>query len=68
MTTGESLVSSSLYDAGAWFNTGLGDPHSHDAQIGFIPCGYTEDLFRDCLKEKTENLFDDIESRKRSSV
>ena len=32
-TTGRGLLSSSLYDAVAWFSTGLGDHHSHDAQI-----------------------------------
>jgi choline dehydrogenase-like flavoprotein len=42
LATGESLVSSSLYDAVAFCSTGLGDEHSHDAQIalyasGFIP-------------------------------
>ena len=35
-TTGRGLVSSSLYDACAWFSTGLGDHHTHDAQIGFF--------------------------------
>ena len=39
-TTGHGLVSSSLYDACAWFSTGLGDHHTHDAQIGFFICGY----------------------------
>ena len=34
-TTGSGLISSSLYDAAAWFSTGLGDPHTHDAQIAF---------------------------------
>jgi hypothetical protein len=34
-TTGNDLVSSSLYEACAWFSTGLGD--DHDAQIGFLP-------------------------------
>jgi choline dehydrogenase-like flavoprotein len=42
--TGSSLVSSSLYDGVAFYSTGLGDAHSHDAQIGFIPCGYDADL------------------------
>ena len=37
--------SSSLYEACAWFSTGLGDHHSHDAQIGFIPCGFTAELW-----------------------
>ena len=35
-TTGRGFVSSSLYDACAWFSTGLGDHHTHDAQIGFF--------------------------------
>ena len=34
-TTGSGLISSSLYDAAAWFSTGLGDAHTHDAQIAF---------------------------------
>lgn len=42
--TGSSLVSSSLYDGISFFSTGLGDDHTHDGQIGFIPCGYDEDL------------------------
>ena len=45
LKTGNSLISSSLYDGIAFYSTGLGDGHSHDAQIGFIPCGYNEDLF-----------------------
>ncbi len=45
LDTGDSLIASSLYDGIAFYSTGLGDAHSHDAQIGFIPCGYNEDLF-----------------------
>ena len=44
-TTGRGLVSSSLYEACAWFSTGLGDHHTHDAQIGFFPCGYNPDIW-----------------------
>ena len=34
-TTGRGLVSSSMYDAGAFFSTGLGDDaHTHDGQLG----------------------------------
>src|SRR5215472_18329326 len=40
VTTGSSLVSSSLYDACAWYSTGLGDDHTHDAQLGLFACGY----------------------------
>jgi len=42
--TGSSLVSSSLYDGISFFSTGLGDDFTHDAQIGFIPNGYNEDV------------------------
>ena len=45
-TTGHGLVSSSLYEACAWFSTGLGDDHTHDAQIGFFVCGYNDDIWR----------------------
>lgn len=42
--TGSSLVSSSLYDGVCFFSTGLGDDFTHDAQIGFIPNGFNEDV------------------------
>ena len=48
-TTGHGLVSSSLYEACAWFSTGLGDLHTHDAQIAYFPCGYNADIWRGCL-------------------
>ncbi len=62
-TTGCGLVSSSLYDACAWFSTGLGDYHSHDAQIGFVPCGYTTELWHSCLNVDTAQYFDDASRR-----
>ena len=58
-TTGRGLVSSSLYDACAWFSTGLGDDHTHDAQLGFFICGYNEDIWRTCLKVDPTTYFDD---------
>lgn len=42
--TGSSLVSSSLYDGVCFFSTGLGDDFTHDAQIGFIPHAFNEDV------------------------
>ena len=62
-TTGRGLSSSSLYDACAWFSTGLGDQHSHDAQIGFIACGYNYDLWHSCLNIDTSQYFDDASKR-----
>lgn len=62
-TTGSGLAASSLYEAGAWFSTGLGDEHSHDAQIAFIPCGYNYDLWHGCLNVDTSLYFDDPFSR-----
>lgn len=58
--TGQSLVSSSLYDAVAFFSTGLGDSHSNDAQIGFFATGYnanSEKLYRVDMSR----YFDDVE-------
>jgi len=62
-TTGSGLAASSLYEAAAWFSTGLGDEHSHDAQIAFIPCGYNYDLWHHCLNIDTNLYFDDALSR-----
>lgn len=58
-TTGHGLVSSSLYEASAWYSTGLGDDHTHDAQIGFFICGYNDDIWRRCLRVDPSEYFDD---------
>ena len=58
-TTGNGLVSSSLYEACAWFSTGLGDDHTHDAQIGFFACGYNPDMWKALLRVDTDEYFDD---------
>jgi choline dehydrogenase len=62
-TTGHSLISSSLYDAAAWYSTGLGDAHSHDAQIAFFACGYNDDLWQRCLCVDVNQYFDDASKR-----
>ena len=59
VSTGRSLVSSSLYDAGLWYSTGLGDEHTHDAQIGFLVCGYTPELWRALFRIDPEEYFQD---------
>jgi choline dehydrogenase len=63
VTTGRSLVSSSLYDAALWYSTGLGDEHTHDAQIGFLVCGYTADLWRGLFRVDPDEYFDDASKR-----
>ena len=63
VTTGRSLVSSSLYDAALWYSTGMGDEHTHDAQIGFLACGYTADLWRDLFRVDPDDFFDDPAER-----
>jgi choline dehydrogenase-like flavoprotein len=63
VTTGRSLVSSSLYDAALWYSTGLGDEHTHDAQIGFLVCGYTTDLWRGLFRVDPDAYFDDASKR-----
>ncbi|MBH02989.1 MAG: hypothetical protein CMP08_02515 [Xanthomonadales bacterium] len=60
---GRGMIASSLYDAGAWFSTGLGDHHSHDAQIGFFASGYNRDLWAGCMRVDPEQYFDDVEQR-----
>ena len=59
VTTGRGLVSSSLYDASLWYSTGLGDPHTHDVQIGFLVCGYTPEIWRSTFRMNPAELFDD---------
>ena len=58
-TTGSGLASSSLYEAGAWFSTGLGDDHTNDAQIAFFPCGYNVDIWKAVLRIEPDEMFDD---------
>ena len=43
----------------AWFSTGLGDAHTHDAQIGLFTCGYNADIWRGCLRIDPDEFFDD---------
>ncbi|HKJ54501.1 MAG TPA: GMC family oxidoreductase N-terminal domain-containing protein [Nitriliruptoraceae bacterium] len=57
--TGQGLASSSLYDAVAFFNTGLGDDHTHDAQIGFLACSYTPDLWEHVFRLPPGDFFSD---------
>jgi choline dehydrogenase-like flavoprotein len=59
VTTGRGLVSSSLYDAGLFFSTGLGDAHTHDAQIGFVVCGYTPEIWRTTFRIDPDEYFED---------
>ena len=61
-TTGRSLASSSLYDAVAFFSTGLGDEHTHDAQIGFLAAGYTPLLWEHVFRIPPSAFFEDPES------
>lgn len=58
-TTGNGLASSSLYDAAVWFSTGLGDPHSHDAQIACMPFGFMPDFYNGCLNIDAAQFFED---------
>jgi choline dehydrogenase-like flavoprotein len=58
-TTGNGLASSSLYDAGAWFSTGLGDEHTHDAQMAIFVCGYNLDIWNVVLRADPGEYFDD---------
>ena len=58
-TTGKGLASSSLYDAVAFFSTGLGDEHTHDAQIGLLACGYTPEIWQGLFRINPADFFGD---------
>ncbi len=60
--TGRGVIASSLYDAVAFFSTGLGDAHSHDAQIGLFATGYNVDLLESLLRIDTKAFFADRET------
>jgi choline dehydrogenase len=62
-STGRGLPSSSLYDACAWFSTGLGDPHSHDGQLAYFATGANYELWHFCLNVDTALYFDDVAGR-----
>lgn len=61
-TTGRGLASSSLYDAVAFFSTGLGDEHTHDAQIGFLATGYTPSIWEGVFRLPPTAFFADPEA------
>jgi choline dehydrogenase len=62
-TTGRGLLASSLVDAVAFCSTGLGDTHSHDAEIFTFPTAGNDDLVRLCLNIDTARYFDDAAKR-----
>ncbi len=43
----------------AFFSTGLGDTHTHDAQIGLLACGYTPDIWRHVFRVDPDVYFAD---------
>jgi choline dehydrogenase len=61
-TTGRGLASSSLYDAVAFYSTGLGDEHTHDAQIGFLATGYTPPIWEGVFRLPPSAFFEDPEA------
>jgi choline dehydrogenase-like flavoprotein len=61
-TTGNGLVASSLYDASAFFSTGLGDEHTHDAQIGLFACGYNADILSGLMRIDAHEYLADPET------
>ena len=58
-TTGAGLAASSMYDAAAWFSTGLGDHHCHDAQIAVLATGFTAEFWQHALRVDPAAWFTD---------
>jgi choline dehydrogenase len=61
-TTGRGLASSSFYDAVVFYSTGLGDEHTHDAQIGFLATGYTPSIWEGVFRLPPSEFFEDADS------
>lgn len=57
-TTGQGLISSSLYDAVAFFSTGLGEAHTQDGQIGLVVTG-ADAAFWSSLRMDVDQVFPD---------
>jgi choline dehydrogenase-like flavoprotein len=62
-TTGRGLLGSSLADGVAFWSTGLGDTHSHDAEIICLITGGNDDLVGKCFNIDTARYFDDAAKR-----
>jgi choline dehydrogenase-like flavoprotein len=62
-STGRGLVSSSLYDATAFYSTGLDDDHTHDVQLAAFVCGYNPDIWQRCLRVDPADYFDNADVR-----
>lgn len=62
MNEGRGLAGSSLYDAVAFYNTGLGDEHTHDAQLAFLPCGYNKEIWGGLFSYDIEKYFGSAEA------
>ena len=60
-TTGKGMIASSMYDASAWFSTGLGDAHTHDAQIAFFGCGGDAGIMEARMRTSAKDYFGDPE-------
>jgi len=57
--TGSGFASSSLYDAGLFYSTGLGDEHTHDAEIGICVTGYDDGTWAGGLRIDPTRYFGD---------
>ncbi len=62
-TNGTGLAASSLADGVVFSSTGLGDPHSHDMEIIFLPIAGDHSLIHHCLNIDTARFFDDAAAR-----
>lgn len=62
-TTGKGIASSSLYDAVVFYSTGLGDTHTHDAQIACFLTNGDDDFVRVKLNIDSSRYFDDAAAR-----
>jgi choline dehydrogenase len=56
---GTGYAASSIYEAISFYSTGLGDDHTHDAQIGLVPTLYGPDVLGDRILYDLEDFLGD---------
>lgn len=56
---GTGYAASSIYEGISFFSTGLGDEHTHDGQIGFVPTCYGPDVLGDRIFYDMEDILGD---------
>merc|ERR1719502_940940 len=56
-SSGVGVAASTMNDASIFYNTGLGDSYTHDAQICLVSAGFSGDIWRDFFYVDVDTYF-----------